>query len=111
MVEDVGFKKMMTKLCGALKDRSFNLSQEHYEKLSEKFSEEEMDEYDFMGAARAITKYANGRESDFCKDIIKYCINESQKNQHRKITKEGNFFSTDIHPSNVKTDRIFRKYT
>ena len=71
IVEDVGFKKMMTKLCGALKDRSFNLSQEHYEKLSEKFSEEEMDEYDFMGAAMAITKYANGRESDFCKDIIR----------------------------------------
>jgi hypothetical protein len=71
IIEDVGFKKMMTKLCNALKDRSFNLSQEHYEKLSEKFSDEEMDEFDFMGAAMAITKYANGRESDFCKDIIK----------------------------------------
>jgi hypothetical protein len=71
IIEDVGFKKMMAKLCTALKDRSFNLSQEHYEKLSEKFSDEEIDEFDFMGAAIAITKYANGRESDFCKDIIK----------------------------------------
>lgn len=71
IVEDTGFQKMMTKLCIALKDRSFNLSQEHYEKLSEKFSEEEMDEFDFMGAAMAITKYANGRESDFCRDIIR----------------------------------------
>jgi hypothetical protein len=49
-------------------------------------------------------------QKNFCKDIIDYCVSESQKNQHRKITKEGNFFSTDIHPSNVKTDRIFRKY-
>jgi hypothetical protein len=71
IIEDVGFKKMMTKLCIALKDRSFNLSQEHYDKLSEKFSDEEMDEFDFMGAAIAITKYANGKDSDFCKDIIK----------------------------------------
>jgi hypothetical protein len=71
IIEDVGFKKMMTKLCSALKDRSFNLSQEHYEKLSEKFSDDEMGEFDFMDTAMAITKYANGRESDFCRDIIR----------------------------------------
>ena len=46
----------------------------------------------------------------FCKDVIKYCISVSKNNQHRKLTKEGNFFSTDIHPINVKTDRVFRKY-
>ena len=67
--EDVGFKKRMKKLCTVLKDRS--LSQEHYEKLSETFTEKEMDEFDFMGTAIAITKYANGRESDFSRDIIK----------------------------------------
>jgi hypothetical protein len=71
VIEDVGFKKMMKKLCTVLKDRSFILSQEHYEKLSETFTEKEMDEFDFMGAALAITKYANGRESDFSRDIIK----------------------------------------
>ena len=71
IIEDVGFNKMMTKLCTALKDRSFNLSQEHYEKLTDKFSDEEMDEFNFMETAMAITKYAGGRESDFCKDIIK----------------------------------------
>lgn len=71
VIEDVGFKKMMKKLCTVLKDRSFNLSQEHYEKLSETFTEKEMDEFDFMEAAMAITKYANGRESDFSRDIIK----------------------------------------
>ena len=64
-------KKMMTKLCLALKDRSFSLCQEHYEKLSEKCTESEMDAFNFMETALAITKYANGRESDFCKDIIK----------------------------------------
>ena len=36
VIEDVGFQKMMTKLCESLKDRSFNLCQEHYEKLSER---------------------------------------------------------------------------
>ena len=62
---------MMTKLCLALKDRSFNLSQEHYEKLSDTFTEGEMEEYNFMETAMAITKYANGRDSDFCREIIK----------------------------------------
>jgi hypothetical protein len=71
VIEDVGFKKMMKKLCTVLKDRSFSLSQEHYEKLSETFTEKEMDEFDFMGAAIAISKYSNGRESDFSRDIIK----------------------------------------
>ena len=71
IIEDMGFKKMMTKLCTALKDRSFILCQEHYEKLSDKCTEKEMDEYNFMETALAITKCANGRESDFCKDIIK----------------------------------------
>jgi hypothetical protein len=71
VIEDVGFKKMMKKLCTVLKDRSFSLSQEHYEKLSETFTEKELDEFDFMGAAIAITKYANGRESDFSREIIK----------------------------------------
>jgi hypothetical protein len=71
VIEDVGFKKMMKKLCTVLKDRSFNLSQEHYEKLSETFTEKELDDFDFMEAAMAITRYANGRESDFSRDIIK----------------------------------------
>ena len=73
VIEDIGFRKMMTKLCNALKDRSFKLCQDHYEKLAKKFSEEEMDnsDFDFMEAAKAIHKYANGRESDFCSEIIK----------------------------------------
>lgn len=71
VIEDIGFRKMMVKLCRELKDRSFNLSQEHYEKLSDNFSEKEMDDYNFMEAALAITKYANGKESDFCNKIIK----------------------------------------
>jgi hypothetical protein len=71
VVEDIGFKKMMKKLCTVLKDRSFSLSQEHYEKLSKTFTEKEVDEYDFMEAAIAISKYSNGRESDFSRDIIK----------------------------------------
>ena len=40
----------------------------------------------------------NFLQKNFCKEIIKYCVNISQKNQHRKITKEGDFFSTDMHP-------------
>ena len=71
VIEDVGFRKMMTKLCDSIKDRSFNLCQEHYEKLSDQFTERELDEYNCMATAIAITKYANGRESDFCNKLIK----------------------------------------
>ena len=65
IIEDIGFRKMMTKLCEALRHRTFDLCQEHYEKLSEQFTETELDEYNCMETALAITKFANGRESEF----------------------------------------------
>ena len=71
IIEDIGFRKMMIKLCDSLKDRSFNLSQEHYQKLSETFSEKEMDDFNFMETAIAI-----GRENDFCNKIIKMISKE-----------------------------------
>jgi hypothetical protein len=71
VIEDAGFKKMMKKLCIELKDRSFNLSKEHYNKLSDKFCDAEMEAYDFMSSAIAIAKYASGHDNEFCKDIIK----------------------------------------
>ena len=71
IIEDVGFKKMMTKLCDALKTRSFDLSQIHYEKLSEKFTESEMEDYNFLEIAMAISKCAAGRENDFCNQIVR----------------------------------------
>jgi len=71
IIEDGGFRKMMVKLCQALKDRSFSLSQEHYEKLSDSYTENEMDEFNFMETAMAITKCANGKETDFCDKIVK----------------------------------------
>ena len=71
VIEDIGFRKMMTKLCESLKDRSFNLCQEHYEKLSEQFTEKELEEYNCMNTALAISRYANGRESEFCNKVIK----------------------------------------
>jgi hypothetical protein len=80
IIEDPGFRKMMLKLCEALKDRTFKLCQEHYEKLAPRFSEEEMDSYDFMEAAKAIHKYANGRESDFCSKIIRLISKGSKVN-------------------------------
>ena len=79
VVEDVGFRKMMEKLCKELKDRSFSLSQEHYEKLSDTFTEKEVEDYNFMEAAIAISKYANGRESDFCNQIIKMISKKSTR--------------------------------
>jgi len=71
VIEDVGFQKMMTKLCESLKDRSFTLCQEHYEKLSEQFTEKELDEYNCMNTALAISRYANGRENEFCSKVVK----------------------------------------
>jgi hypothetical protein len=71
VIEDVGFRKMMTKMCESLRDRSFNLCQEHYEKLSDEFTEKELDEYNCMNTALAISRYANGRENEFCNKMIK----------------------------------------
>ena len=71
IIEDVGFRKMMVKLCKSLKDRSFNLSLEHEDKLSDTWSEQERESVDFMEAAVAIAKYAQGRENEFCNKIIK----------------------------------------
>ena len=71
IIEDVGFRKMMVKLCKSLKDRSFNLSLEHEDKLSDAWTEQERETYDFMEAAVAIAKYAQGRENEFCNKIIK----------------------------------------
>jgi hypothetical protein len=79
VVEDVGFRKMMIKLCTELKDRSFSLSQEHYEKLSDTFTEKEVEDYNFMEAAIAISKFANGRESDFCNEIVKMISKKSSR--------------------------------
>ena len=79
VIEDVGFRKMMIKLCTSLKDRSFNLSQEHYEKLSDTFTEKEVDDYNFMEAAIAISKFANGRESDFCNQMVKMISKKSSR--------------------------------
>ena len=62
---------MMVKLCKSLKDRSFNLSLEHEDKLSDTWSEKELESVDFMEAAVAIAKYAQGRENEFCNKIIK----------------------------------------
>ena len=80
IIEDVGFKKMMVKLCDALKTRSFDLSQIHYEKLSEKFSESEMEEFNFLEVAMAISKCAAGRENDFCNQIVRM-ISKNTNNQ------------------------------
>ena len=55
IIEDVGFKKMMTKLCKALKDKSYYLSLAHEEKLAEKFTEKEREHFDFMETALAIS--------------------------------------------------------
>ena len=71
VIEDIGFRKMMTKLCTELKSRSFHLGLEHQEKLSKNWTEKELGNYDFMEAAKAIAKYAQGRESEFCNKVIK----------------------------------------
>ena len=79
VIEDVGFRKMMVKLCTALKGRSYDLSQEHYESLLEKFTEKELDDFNFLETALAVSKYANGRENDICNQMIKMI---SKKSNH-----------------------------
>ena len=71
VIEDIGFRKMMMKLCESIKDRSFSLCREHYEKLSEDFTETEIEDYNCMHTALAISRYANGRENEFCNKVIK----------------------------------------
>ena len=80
IIEDVGFKKMMMKLCEMIKDRSYDLTQEHYEKLAKDFSDKELDAFDFHETALGISRCANGRETDLCRDIIKMISRSSSIN-------------------------------
>ena len=45
-----------------------------------------------------------------CYDLVNNCTRFSKKYLHRKRYKNGMFYSLDIHPQNVKTDRIFRTF-
>jgi hypothetical protein len=49
-------------------------------------------------------------DSNTLNAVIDYCINVSKNNPHRKISKEGDFYSVDVYPQNVITQRLFRKY-
>jgi uncharacterized C2H2 Zn-finger protein len=71
VIEDVGFQKMMMKLCKAIFGKSYDLSIEHLDKLAKKFTEKELEQYDYLAAAKAITMYSKGSESDFCRKIVK----------------------------------------
>ena len=71
VVVDEGFKNMFTKLCKCLKDRSYDLSQEHYETLAKTFTETELDGVNLNTAALAIARYANGRDNKFCNKVIR----------------------------------------
>jgi predicted RNase H-like nuclease (RuvC/YqgF family) len=71
VIEDAGFQKMMMKLCKAIYGRSYDLSIEHLDKLAKQFTEKELEQYDYLEAAKAITMYSKGSESDFCRKIIK----------------------------------------
>jgi hypothetical protein len=97
VIEDMGFRKMMTKLCLALKDRSFNLCQDHYENLAKKFTEREMEEYNCMETAMAITRYTNGRENDFCTKVIKL-ISKGSKHPFQTKSLPGSFSMISSHP-------------
>jgi hypothetical protein len=50
-----------------------------FDHFNKNFTIEEIDNYNCMEAAIAISKYANGRETDFC-DKIKLISKGSKKN-------------------------------
>jgi cell division protein FtsB len=80
VIEDAGFQKMMMKLCKAIYGKSYDLSIEHLDKLAKQFTEKELEQYDYLEAAKAITMYSKGSESEFCRKIIKI-ISKSVSNQ------------------------------
>ena len=47
---------------------------------------------------------------NYCKKIIKYCETIAKNTPHRKLSKNRDFYSLDVLPNNVKTDRIFRTF-
>jgi hypothetical protein len=71
VIEDAGFQKMMMKLCKAIYGKSYDLSIEHLDKLARQFTEKELEQYDYLEAAKAIAMYSKGSESEFCRKIIK----------------------------------------
>jgi hypothetical protein len=80
VIEDAGFQKMMMKLCKAIYGKSYDLSIEHLDKLARQFTEKELEQYDYLEAAKAITMYSKGSESDFCRKIIKIISKSVSKN-------------------------------
>ena len=47
---------------------------------------------------------------NLCARIINYCDKISKNTVHRKYSKNKDFYSLDVLPSKVKTDRIFRTF-
>ena len=78
IIEDNGLTKMMPKLCKLILKRSYLLSQQHLEKLSKKYPEKELFNYNFMENSISIATSANGTETGFCKKIIKIIGNNTK---------------------------------
>lgn len=71
IVDDEGFHKMFKKFCSAVINKSFDLSQEHYDLLVAEFGERDLDEnFDCSEFTRALAGYSGTNENDFCKKII-----------------------------------------
>lgn len=70
IIADVGLRKLFVKFAKAIKDKSFKLCQQHYEVLSEKYTEKQLAQYDFNKAAISLAMYANGMENPFCTKLI-----------------------------------------
>jgi hypothetical protein len=73
IVIDDGGVQIMRKLCVVIKDKSYLLSQEHYEELRSEFTEKQMDNcsYNWNEAAVSVAKYSNGITSEFCSKVLK----------------------------------------
>lgn len=80
---DHGMKHLMKKFCKYVKDRSFDLTQEHFEDITKKFSEQELKDanIDINETTIEINKGAVGKESEFCNKMIKLIIDKSIKKQ------------------------------
>lgn len=89
IIEDLGFEMMMRKLCKALMKRSYELSHQHMTEFIEegKFTQTEIDNYDFFQIAVALAQYASGINNEIPKKIIRMISRQANKPAN-KTTKQ-----------------------
>lgn len=88
LITDEGLVICFEALCDAIKMKSYELAQEHYQQLALKFTEREMDECNTLKWAIGLARYRFDKDNKFCKEVIDYIKKYCNKPEYRKTKVE-----------------------